>query len=404
MATARLAGVGMTRFARHRDLSVKQLVAQAVTSALADAGLQLGDVDAAIFGNVSQGPIEGQYSIPGQIALRSLGLQRIPVVNVENACATGSTAFHLAAGMVRGGADVVLAVGVEKMVIDDKQKSLSLFEAGWDVQTQEENFRKLCGDYFTPGEAVDTSRPHSRFMDIYGVLARHHMETYGTTQRQLALVAAKNHWHSTFNPLAQYRNELSVDEILAAPRVSGPLTVPMCAPVSDGAAAAVLVSPRRANGRSLEVAASVLRSGSDRDPRDFNRHLCRLAAADAYAEAGLGPDEIDLAEVHDAAVFGEILQTECLGFCPPGEGGVLAERGETRLGGSIPINPSGGLVSKGHPLAATGLGQLYEIALQLRGEAGARQVDGARVGIAENGGGVVGVEEAAACITILRRN
>jgi acetyl-CoA acetyltransferase len=198
---------------------------------------------------------------------------------------------------------------------------------------------------------------------------------------------------------------MTLRQILDAPVVSGPLTVPMCAPLSDGAAAVVLVSERwlRRLGatRALRLRASVLRTGSRRDPRDYAHHLCHLAARDAYAQAGVGPDDIDVAEVHDAAAFGEILQSECLGFCAFGEGGALAESGATRLCGRIPINTSGGLESKGHPLGATGLGQIHELALQLRGEAGTRQVEGARLGVAENGGGLLGVEEAVACITIL---
>ena len=403
-----LAGSGMTSFGAHTALSVKNLCAQAFDEATKDAGCRPQDIQAAYFGNSAQGALEGQHSIRGQVALRSLGLGGLPVVNVENACASGSTALHLAVNHIRSGAaDIVLAIGVEKMVGGDKAKSLALFDGGWDVHTREANIRTLAGSWFDPAEVLAGNQRRSVFMDLYAMMARHHMEHYGTTQLQLAMVAEKNHFHSTFNPLAQFQRAFSIEEILAAPAISGPLTLPMCAALSDGASAVILASDeglRRLRGsKPLAVLASVLRSGSDRDPRDFDRHICRLAANSAYEQAGVGPQEMDVAEVHDAASFGEIIQTECLGFCPPGEGGALAQSGQTRLGGRIPVNTSGGLQSKGHPIGATGLGQIHELALQLRGRAQGRQVPEARFAIAENGGGLIGVEEATTVITILGR-
>ncbi len=207
------------------------------------------------------------------------------------------------------------------------------------------------------------------------------------------------------NPLSQYRKAMSVDEVLAARSIAWPLTLPMCSPVSDGAAAALLVSEaalkRFARSRAVEIRASVVRSGVQRAPQDYQNHICRLAALQAYEAAGVGPEEVGVAEVHDASAFAELLQTELLGFCPLGEGGRLAQSGATSLGGRLPVNPSGGLESKGHPIGATGLGQVYELVAQLRGEAGARQVQGARIALAENGGGFYGYEEAVACVTIL---
>lgn len=242
-------------------------------------------------------------------------------------------------------------------------------------------------------------------MDVYASLARAHMKQFGTTERQLAHVAAKNHRHSTLNPLAQFRYPMSVEEILASRVIAWPLTLPMCAPVSDGAAAVILASEvavrRLGRSRAVRVAASVLVSGRDRNPTDPTGHVCHRAALRAYEMAGLGPKDVSVAEVHDASAFAEVLQTENLGFCEFGAGGSLVESGSTRLGGATPVNPSGGLLSKGHPIAATGLAQMFELVAQLRCEAGSRQVPGARVGIAENGGGIIDVEEAAACITIL---
>jgi acetyl-CoA acetyltransferase len=244
-------------------------------------------------------------------------------------------------------------------------------------------------------------------MDIYGGLTRQHMQRFGTTVRQLAAAAAKNHANSAHNPNAQYTQAMTIEQVLDDRPVTWPLTRAMCAPLSDGAAAAVLCAEpalaRLARGRAARVLASVVVTGTDREPGDYAHHCGRLAAERAYAQAGLGPQDMDVAEVHDATSFAEILQIENLGFCAMGEGGPTTERGDTALGGRIPVNTSGGLVSKGHPIAATGLAMMHEIVTQLRGEAGARQVADARAGIVENGGGFWGVEEAATAITILAR-
>jgi acetyl-CoA acetyltransferase len=222
-------------------------------------------------------------------------------------------------------------------------------------------------------------------------------------------VAAKNHGHSVHNPFSQFRKAFSIEQILAAPPITYPLTLPMCAPLSDGAAAAILCTEdglKRIGAdksRCIKVAASVIRSFGNRRYDQPELNLGRLAAQQAYEIAGLGPNDMHVAEVHDAAAMGEIIQSENLGFVPLGEGGPAAERGDFALGGRLPINTSGGLESKGHPLGATGIGQLYELVTQLRGEAGARQVPGARHAIQENGGGMVGVEEAAVAIHILSK-
>jgi len=210
------------------------------------------------------------------------------------------------------------------------------------------------------------------------------------------------------NPLAQYRNTYTIDEVLAAPPITYPLTLPMCAPISDGAAAAIVCSEaalmRMADRRrAIKVLASVVATGTNRRPEDVGQHITARASKLAYELAGIGPQDISLAEVHDATAIGEIVQSENLGFCAFGEGGWLAESGGTTIGGRIPINTSGGLESKGHPIGATGLGQLHELVMQLRGEAGARQVQGARLAIAENGGGLFGLEEAVCAITLLGR-
>jgi acetyl-CoA acetyltransferase len=406
-----LVGVGMTPFGKFLDRTVKDLTLEAVTGALADAGATKTDIEAAFFANTSQSPMEGQYMVGGEIALRGMGFSEIPMSNVENACASASTAFHLAYTNIKAGlSDVALAVGAEKMTSRDKTKSMAIFDGAWDVHGVDELTRRLLqlgeGMNPPPGREGDANM-RSVFMDVYAALAKFHMKTFGTTERQLAAVAAKNHHHSTFNPLSQYRNDMSIDDVLNARMISWPLTLPMCAPISDGAAAAILVGEealdRFERTRAVKICASVMGSGSDRKPEEVEKHICRRAALKAYDIAGVGPEDMSVAEVHDASAFAEIVQVENLGFCKFGDGGKLAERGETALGGRIPVNPSGGLESKGHPIGATGLGQIYELVLQLRGEAGQRQVENARFAIAENGGGFHGYEEAAACITILGR-
>ena len=407
-----IAGVGMTPFGRHLGLSVKDLTRQAVQAALQDAGCERSQLQSAFFANATQGHMEGQHMVRGQLALRSMGIAGIPVVNVENACASASTALHLAVQQVRSGAaDIVLAVGAEKMVSEDKARMFAAFDGAWDVHDVEASKARLLamGEGVTPPAGSQSPRPYSVFMDIYAAMGRLHMRLYGSTQAQFAAVAAKNHGHSVHNPLAQYREAMSVAQVLAAPPISYPITLPMCSPVSDGAAAAIVCNAaglKRLQGnasRAVRVLGCVLQTGSDRAADDLQNHLVRKAAEQLYAQAGVAPQDVGVAEVHDATAIGEVLQSELLGLVPEGQGGLAAERGETALGGRIPINPSGGLESKGHPIGATGLGQVFELVMQLRGEAGSRQVPGARIALAENGGGLAGVEEAVACLTLLGR-
>jgi len=400
-------GVGMTPLGKMPERSIKSLTAEAVRGAMDDAGSSLADIEAAYFSNTTQSIIEGQHLIRGQIALRAMGFAGIPIVNVENACASGSTALYQAVNHLRAGAaEVVLAVGVEKMYGADRAKSAAIFDGGWDVHESAAVAQRLSaigeGMVVPPGRGQGVPSP---FMELYAALAKGHMKRFGTTERQIAAVAAKNHRHSTMNPLSQYRNDMSIDEVLAGKLICWPLTLPMCSPISDGAAAVILCTrtalKRFGRSRAIAVLACVLASGTERDWQAAEHHLCRTAALKAYDQAGVDPSEISVAELHDASAFAEIVQVENLGFCEPGQGGWLAERGETAIGGRIPVNPSGGLESKGHPIGATGLAQIYELVLQLRGTAGARQVDGARFAVAENGGGFIGVEEAAAVVTIL---
>ena len=413
MSKIYIAGIAMTVFGRHLERSVEDLAGEALRGALKDAGCTPGDIGTAFYSGITNGTLQGQTAIPGQVVFSKIGLEGVPMFNVENACASGSTAVHLAVQHLKAGScDVALALGAEKMNVADKAKSFAIFEAGWDVSRVEENFATLAklGEGIVPPPGSESDKPYSRFMKIYAALCRYHMKTYGTTQRQIAAVSAKNHQHSVHNPYSQFRKPFTIDEVLAAPPITYPITLPMCAPMTDGAAAMILCTEeglRRIGAdrkRSVRIAASVMRSFTHRRIDEPEKNLGRLAALQAYEQAGLAPEDMDVAEVHDASAMGEIIQAENLGLVPIGQGGPAAERGDFTLGGRVPINTSGGLESKGHPLGATGIGQLYELVTQLRGEAGARQVRGARHAIQENGGGLQGVEEAALAIHILSKD
>lgn len=402
-----IAGVGMTRFGKHMDTGLKTLGCEAVQAALADAHLEPGDLDAAFVGNAAAGLITGQESIRGQVILRSMGLGRLPVVNVENACASASTALHQACAMVTAGLyDTVLALGVEKLYHPDKKRTFSAFSGAVDVEAMErimEGLRRSAEQGGARRASSGAGEKRSMFMDIYALAARAHMNQYGTTAEQFAAVAAKNSYHGSLNPRAQFREALSVEQVLAAPMIAEPLTRPMCSPIGDGAAAAVVVSPSRARALGVRtpvrVVASVLHSGWDHGGDEPG--TVEVCALEAYEQAGIGPDDLDVVEVHDATAPAEILAYESLGLCAKGEGGKLVESGATRLGGSMPVNTSGGLLRKGHPVGASGLAQIVELTEQLQGRAGDRQVEGARVALAQNGGGNIGTDAAAMCVTVL---
>lgn len=407
-----IVGVGMTIFGRHLDKSVKQLTAWAVEDALKDAGCDRKQIQAAFFANCTQGHFDGQHMIRGHVALLPVGLDGIPIFNVEGACASASHAFNLAVTHLRAGAaDVALAVGAEKMFNKDKARMFSAFESAWDIETTDENVALLkdMGKDIEPPPGSQSDKPYSRFMDVYAALGRGFMSRFGITQRQIAAVASKNHGHSVHNERSQYRNPMSIEEILTAPPITYPFTLPMCSPISDGAAAAIVCTEDalRKYGfdrkRAVKVLASVVRSASARHYDDHDSGCTRQAAIQAFEQAGIAPKEIHVAELHDASAVGELMQFENLGLREPGSSGVLAERGETTLGGSLPVNPSGGLESKGHPIGATGLGQIFELVEQLRGNCGPRQVEGARFAIQGNGGGLWRVEESTEHIGIFAR-
>lgn len=453
-----IVGIHTIKFGKYLNQSIKALSTQAVRGALADASLDQRALQSVWFANSGWGESSYQHCIRGQVALRPMGIDALPITNVENACAGGSTAFHGAWKDVASGLfDVSMAVGAEKIHSANRFAVFAGFLSGTDVENIVPEAKRLMADIAAsptsrepvpgmpaPSKAASGQRKsrslsdrwrelrdqlvtgirlgetlgypqmrelaamskgdHSPFMDIYGFKAREHMRLYGSTPMQLAIIASKNHWHSSMNPNAQYQFEVSPEQVLADRIVSPPLTRAMCAPIGDGAAAAIVMSEEAARrhglmGRAVRVRASILGSGRERadNEPDIGERLAKIA----YERAGLGPQDIDCVELHDATAYGELHQTEALGFFAKGEGGRAAERGDTKIGGRIPVNTSGGLLSRGHPIGASGLAQIHELATQLRGEAGKRQVQGARLALAENGGGAIAKEEAAMCIHIL---
>jgi acetyl-CoA acetyltransferase len=384
-----IAGAAMTRFGKHLDKTARELVQQAVSLGLEDAGLEPKDVECAYVGNAVSGLMSGQESIRAQVVLRKTGLMGIPMFNVENACASSSSALHLGWQAVAAGMyGCVLVVGYEKLYDEDKARSFRAFNASMDLAEMRERF----------GEDAGTSR--SVFMDLYAAFA-------GDTQRPvdteaLALVSVKNHHHGALNPYAQFRDEVTVEQVLQSRPVAGPLTLLMCSPLSDGAACLVLCSPefnRRRVGSAVCIRASAVASGRGDDlsqPTATER-----AVAKAYQVAGLGGEDLDIVELHDATAIAELHLYEELGLCESGEAARLVRDRETWLGGKLPVNPSGGLLARGHPIGATGAAQVVELSWQLRGRCGERQVADARVGLAQNGGGWIGTDAAAAAVHIL---
>ncbi len=380
MTAVHVVGVGMTRFGRHPDRDAADLGAAALMEAIEDAGIDPRLVESAYVGHVFQGMVMGQR------VLAQVGLAGLPLANVENACSSGATAIREASLAIRAGEnDVVVAIGTEHLT--------SKFQGA------------LTPDPSDPEAAVGATMP-----SVYAMRARRYMEEYGMTREQLALIPVKNKGNAARNPLAHFRTPITVEEVLNSRPIADPLNLHDCSPVTDGAAALVMMSDRAAkkyaNGRSVRLAASALRTGSvDTTPTSMTfEPLTRATAQDAYERAGIGPDEVDFAEVHDCFSIAEVLRVEGLGLFEPGTYPGAVERGEAHIGGRLPVNPSGGLIGKGHPLGGTGVAQVVELVRQLRGECGDRQIEGARVGLAHcRGGKAVGIEGAACTVQILIR-
>ena len=379
-------GVGMHPFGRFPTLGLKDLARVAAARALHDAGLQVADLDAVYSANAMGGLLQGQEQIRGQAALRDVGIERIPIVNVENACASGSTAFRQAVLAVRSGAaDIVLAVGFEKMFVSDRARTLDALESAGDLDV----IRGL-GLQFTA---------------VYAMRLRRLIDQGALTVDDLARVAIKSHANGVDNPMAQHRRAVTADEVLSSPMIADPLTLLMCSSICDGAAAAVVArAGLERDGRSprIRVRASQAASGFTPDPEGEPGMAQRCASA-AYEEAGIGPADLDVAEVHDAMAPGELLYYEHLGLTEPGGAAELLRSGATEITGRIPVNPSGGLSSRGHPVGATGLAQIAELTWQLRGEAGLRQIRQPTLAVAQNSGGWLEGESAACNVHILER-
>jgi len=387
MREVAIVGIGGTKFGSHTDRSIRDLGVEACLKAIRDANVKPKDIEIAYAGNFAQWEW-GQGLFIGQVVLRELGLTKIPITRVENGCATGSCAFREAWYKVASGAcDIALAFGVEQMKVVDSSKMLSIFTG---LQYAE---REGDMGFTAPG--------------LFALLARRHMEEFGTTREQLAMVTVKNRKFGALNPDSQLPNAVTLEEVLNARMICDPLTLPQCCPRGDGAAAAVLMTKelaKRYTSTPVYVAASVQVSGTYPDEESFTFFDTDVRAAKAaYEMAGLGPEDIDLAEVHDCFSSAEIVHYEDLGFCEKGEGGRFIEEGLSDRGGKIPVNTSGGLLSKGHVIGATGMSQIIEMVRQLRGQAGKRQVQGAKVGLQHNAGGFFHTDTACCVIHILKR-
>jgi acetyl-CoA acetyltransferase len=388
MGSAYITGVGMTAFGRFYERSLKDLAREAISVALKDADLELDDIQAVYFSNALAGIMLGQECIRGETICYDLGMDSVPVVNVENACASGGTALHLAAEAVRSGQfETVLAVGAEKMY--DRDDRSRPFRALWGALDVE----------LVP--LPDPGQPllRSPFIDVYAERARNLMRTRGVSPEGFARVAAKAWANGALNPRAQRTTPRTVEEILASRMLVEPLTVDMCALTGDGAGAAIVSSRQPASGRpTVQIRGSQIRALS---PRPGAPGAAAAASTAAYEQAGIGPEDISIAEVHDATAAGEMLSWVGVGLCPAGDEEAWAQSGRTERDGATPVNVSGGLMARGHPVGASGLGQVYELVRQLRGEAGSTQIRPSRVALAHVGGGVINGETAVACVNLL---
>ncbi len=384
-----IAGVGMTNFGKFIDRSFASLTAEAVAAALSDSNAQASEIQQVYYSNSTAGLIYGQESVRGQHAVRGTGLDGVPLINVENACASGSTALNLAwLSVASGQVDVAIAVGCEKLNSEDRKASFAAMQAALD-QTRLDEIKESFGPAGTG----------SVFMDYYASRAKDYIARSDATPADFAQVAVKNNANGALNPKAQYGGLLTVDEVLASRTISDPLTLLMCAPMSDGAAAAVVTTPAvaaRWQAQAVAIRAIAIGSGAA-----GVGGLIQKTAERAYEAAAISPSDVDVVECHDAASPAELIAIEDLALCSEGEAVKLLRAGTTEISGDLPVNPSGGLASRGHPVAATGLAQVVELADQLRGRCGPRQVDGARIGLAENAGGYIGPDPAAAAVVIL---
>ncbi|MCE8418455.1 thiolase family protein [Rhodovulum sulfidophilum] len=383
-----ISGIGMTAFGKFMDRNLRSLSEEAVSLALADAGIAPAQVDQVIFGNAAAGVVTGQEMIRAQSSLRNTGLDGVPMFNVENACASSSSAFHLGWLMIASGqAECVLVMGSEKLTHEDKAVSFGAFSRAVDLEEPlPEGYQAGSG---------------SLFMDLYAVKARKWLEKTGGSPEDFGRVVVKSRHAGSLNPVAQFRKETTLDEVMASRMISDPLTLFMCSSIGDGAAAIVLTSPefaKKLDTPDIRVRASAVVSAKAHGERDL---VAVSASRKAYEMSGIGPEDLDVIELHDASAPAELIHYENLGLCAPGGAIEMIRNGDTAIGGRVPVNPSGGLLSRGHPIGATGAGQIIELVQHLRGTAGARQRDGVKVALAENNGGQLAGDSAVAVVTIL---
>lgn len=383
-----IAGVGCTSFGDARATSLTELGARAVRAALDDAGAQPDEIDGAFVANSFAGLITEQASVVGQAVVQACGMSRIPVFNVDNACAGSGCLLSLASMAIESGAmRRVLVVGVEKMIAEDERLTYRAVNSATTADLVPDDVDRDVESVFTK--------------HLYPAMVAGYADAFGLTADTLARIVVKNRRHAALNDVARYREPLTVADVLAARPVGEILTTLMCAPVADGASAAVVTVRDGAAARDDRAVPVVATHASMGGARPGARSSIEEVVARVLAAGGVGPADVDVAEVNDSTAFGELRAYELLGFAPPGGGSALVQRGVTELGGALPVNVSGGLGSRGHAVAATGLAQIHELVTQLRGEAGARQVDGARVALAHNMGGFVGGDAASIAVTLL---
>jgi len=401
MREVALVGAGMTRFGKYLDRNLKDLAREAVESVQKSAGVDTSAIEAAVVANAAGGLVTGQHQVRGQVVLRELGIGDIPVINAENACASSATAFHLAWLYVASGMyDCVLALGMEKVYHEDPYVPFAALDAAGDVELTKDQMREMKETLEAGGRLSGSMIP---LLPLHAERAQRYIDQYGASPASFAEVVVKNRAQGALNPKARVQKPTTVEEVLAAPMAQAPLTTAMVCPLGDGAAAAIVVSPEKARQLTTHpiwVAASVINSGKDIEEGEPN--VVARSAKRAYEMAGVEPADLDVLEMHDLIAHVEIMGYEDIGLCGQGEGWKLAENGHTRFGGKQPVNPSGGFLAKGDPFGAVSLGQITEIFQQLRGEAEQRQVEGAKLALAQNSGGLVRGDFAATAVHIFK--
>jgi acetyl-CoA acetyltransferase len=407
MREVAIVGAGMIKFGRHPQKGIKDLVREAVDDVLRDSGVKISDIEAAYVGSAAPGLMTGQEQIKAQVTLSAMGIDTIPMYNVENACASSSSALNLAWTAVGAGMfDCALVVGFEKLYDENRMKSYMALGTATDIELVNYHMAEFEKRQNSDEKifSEESGKSKSIFMDVYAYYTRRYMKRCGLKQEHFAKIAVKSHRNGALNPNAHYQKEVTLEQVLNSGDVSFPLTRMMCSPVSDGSAAVIICSKEKAaqyTTTPIWIAASVL--GSGRINYDADDTLTRRVGKKAFEAAGIGPEDIDLIEVHDATSPSEIITLMELGICPEEDAPEWIDTGCMEIDGKMPTNTSGGLASKGHPIGATGLGQIHEVVHQLRGTAGKRQVKSPKVGMAQNGGGVLGVDGAAMAYHVLKR-